>query len=41
MYSCCCCALQVKLAISHALAQSTLLGCYEERLQVRAWIKML
>ncbi|WIA14005.1 hypothetical protein OEZ85_002566 [Tetradesmus obliquus] len=24
---------QVKLAISHALAQSTLLGCYEERLQ--------
>lgn len=25
---------QVKLAISHALAQSTLLGCYEERLQV-------
>jgi uncharacterized Rmd1/YagE family protein len=27
--------LQVKLAISHALAQSTLLGCYEERLQVR------
>jgi uncharacterized Rmd1/YagE family protein len=26
--------LQVKLAISHALAQSTLLGCYEERLQV-------
>jgi hypothetical protein len=29
--------LQVKLAISHALAQSTLLGCYEERLQVRWW----
>jgi len=26
--------IQVKLAISHALAQSTLLGCYEERLQV-------
>jgi hypothetical protein len=25
---------QVKLAISHALAQSTLLGCYEEQLQV-------
>jgi hypothetical protein len=29
------CLCQVKLAISHALAQSTLLGCYEERLQVR------
>lgn len=30
-----CCSFQVKLAISHALAQSTLLGCYEERLQVQ------